>query len=121
MEALNALNEQDNKDVWTEGYYIMLSILEPIIPHICWELSDKLIERKNLRPIEILEEVFVESSQVLAVTVNGKRRAEIEVDMGASKEAILETAKAEVASWVEGKEMVKEILVPGKLVNLVVK
>jgi len=39
----------------------------------------------------------------------------------ASKEEILKIAKEAASKWIEGKEIVKEILVPGKLVNLVVK
>ena len=47
MEALNALNTQQNEQVWFEGYFIMSNILEPIIPHACWEIADRLFERKN--------------------------------------------------------------------------
>ncbi|MGZ8546363.1 MAG: leucine--tRNA ligase, partial [Sulfuricurvum sp.] len=49
MEAMNALNEQSNRDVWSEGYWILTSVMEPIIPHLCWELSDRLFERKNFK------------------------------------------------------------------------
>ena len=58
MEALNALNAQQNKDIWTEGYYIILSLLEPIIPHVSWEISSELFGLKNLRTIELKKEVF---------------------------------------------------------------
>ena len=58
---------------------------------------------------------------VLAVSINGKRRGEIEVDAGADETAILAKAKEAMASRLEGQTMVKEIVVPGKLVNLVVK
>jgi len=121
MEALNALNAQENKDVWTEGYFILVNILEPIIPHVCWELSEKLFSLKNLTNIPILEEVFVESTITLAITVNGKKRAQIEVSKELSKEEILSQAKQNVAKWLEGKELFKEIYVPNKLINLVVK
>jgi len=55
------------------------------------------------------------------VAVNGKRRGEIEVDAGASKEDIIAMAKESIPKWLEGKNVVKEILVPKKMVNLVVK
>ena len=71
--------------------------------------------------IKVLEEVFVESSVVLAVTVNGKRRAEIEVAIGADNESIIVAAKEQIPTWIEGKTIVKEIVVPNKLVNIVVK
>ncbi len=123
MEALNALDKQENKQVWTEGLYIITHLLEPIIPHVCAELSEELFESKNLigGKIEILEEVFVQDTITLGVAVNGKRRAEIEVDAGASKEEIIQQAKASISKWLEGKNVVKEILVPKKMVNLVVK
>ena len=121
MEALNALNKQENPKVWSEGYYVLLNILEPIIPHICWELSERCFKRANFTKIAIPEEVFAADTITLAVTINGKKRDTIEVDASASKEAILETAKSRCAKWLEGKTIVKEIYVPNKLVNLVVK
>jgi len=48
MEALNALDKQDDGAVWTEGMYTMLNLLEPIIPHVTTELSEVLFERKYL-------------------------------------------------------------------------
>jgi len=121
MEAMNALNAQSNADVWSEAYWIFTSIMEPIIPHTCWEISEKYFNLKNLTKQEIIEEVFVEDSISLGVSVNGKKRGEIEVEADASKEDIIAAAKAEVAKWIEGKEIIKEIVVPKKLVNLVIK
>ena len=122
MEALNALQAQKNELVWAEGYYILTNILEPIIPHACWELSKKLFELKNFDgKIEIKEEVFALESIVLAVTINGKKRCEIEVAPDASKEEILATAKTASAKWLGNSELVKEIVVPNKLVNFVIK
>jgi len=121
MEAMNALNEQSNADVWTEGYWILTSIMEPIIPHLCWELSTNLFGRKNFGPQNIREEVFEVEALSLGVSVNGKNRATIEVGVNETQEAIIEIAKAHVEKWLEGKEIVKAIVIPGKLVNLVIK
>ncbi len=121
MEALNALNAQENADVWSEAYWILSAILEPVIPHVCWEISSELFERKNLAPQEIIEEVFVEDSYPMGVSVNGKNRASIEVPNDASKEEIIALAKEAVSKWLDSKEIIKEIVVPKKLVNLVVK
>ncbi len=121
MEALNALNAQENELVWSEGYWILTNILEPIIPHVCWEISDRLFERNNFGSIAVNKEALEESNVTLAVTVNGKRRGEIEVAKDASKEEILQKAKEVAAKWIEDKEIVKEIVVPGRLVNIVVK
>ncbi|MCG3655730.1 leucine--tRNA ligase [Aliarcobacter butzleri] len=122
MEALNALQTQKNDSIWAEGYYILTNILEPIIPHACWELSKRLFDLKNFDgKIELKEEVFALESIVLAVTVNGKKRCEIEVAPDTSKDEILAKAKIASAKWLENSEILKEIVVPNKLVNFVIK
>ena len=122
MEALNALDKQENKEVWSEGIYIILNLLEPIIPHIASELSQELFNRENLKAkIDVKEEVFVKSSVTYAVTISGKKRTEISVDASLAKDDIILKAKEAATKWLEGKEIIKEIVVPNKLVNLVVK
>ncbi len=121
MEALNALNAQSNKDVFTEGYFVILSLLEPIVPHICAELSEKLFNRRNFGELRVCEEVFESDTIKLAVTINGKKRAEFEAGASLSEGEILSLAKRNCAKWLEGKSVVKEIYVKNKLVNLVIK
>ena len=121
MEAINALNQQKDSNVWSEGYFILANILEPIIPHICWEISENLFGLKNFAKIDIVEEVFKEDSLFLAITINGKKRDEIEVEIGLERDQIIFIAKEKVAKWLEGKSIIKEIYVPNKLVNLVIK
>jgi leucyl-tRNA synthetase len=122
MEALNALDKQDDGDVWTEGMYIMLNLLEPIIPHVTTELSEQLFNRENLKAaLEVKEEVFVQESIMYVVMIGGKKRTEIDVSPSASQEEILTAAKEAGAKWLEGMQVVKEIVVPNKLVNLAVK
>ena len=122
MEALNALQAQKNEAVWAEGYYILTNILEPIIPHACWELSKQLFNLENFnKELIVKEEVFTFDSIILAVTVNGKKRCEIEVAPDTSKEEILVLAKIAAAKWLGESELLKEIVVPNKLVNFVIK
>ena len=122
MEALNALDKQDNGDVWTEGMYIILNLLEPIVPHVSTELSQQLFERKNFHgTIEVKDEVFAQESILYVVMIGGKKRTQIEVDPAASQEEILAAAKEAGAKWLQGMQIVKEIVVPNKLVNLAVK
>ncbi|UPT78643.1 leucine--tRNA ligase [Sulfurovum sp. XGS-02] len=122
MEALNALDKQDDGAVWTEGMYIMLNLLEPIIPHVTTELSEVLFGRKNLQSVlEVKEEVFVQESVLYVVMIGGKKRTEIEVNPSATQDEILASAKEAGAKWLEGMSIVKEIVVPNKLVNLAVK
>lgn len=134
MEALNALVALDSANegaessaeleslkVWFEGYYILLNILEPIIPHICYELSERFFGCANFREIAVDKDALKSDTITLAVSVNGKRRAEIAVSADSTNEAILESAKSAVAKWVENKQIIKEIIVPNKLVNFVLK
>ena len=121
MEAMNALNEQTNRDVWTEGYWILTSVMEPIVPHLCWELSTEFFGGNNFGIQVVHEEVFEVDSVALGVSINGKNRATIEVGVNESQEVIIEIAKAAVEKWIEEKEILKAIVIPGKLVNLVIK
>lgn len=121
MEALNALNSVKNDKILAEGFYIILNVLEPIVPHICCELSQQLFKRKNLGRIELASEAFVKDSLKLGVSINGKNRAEIEVASNASKDEILSLAKQSTQKWLENKTIIKEIYVEKKLVNLVIK
>jgi leucyl-tRNA synthetase len=121
MEAMNALNEQSKRDVWTEGYWILTSVMEPIVPHICWELSSEYFGGKNFGIQVVREEVFEVDSVALGVSINGKNRATIEVGVNESQDAVIEIAKAAVEKWIEDKEILKAIVIPGKLVNLVIK
>ena len=121
MEALNALNSVKNDKILAEGFYIILNVLEPIVPHICCELSQQLFKRKNLGKIELASEAFVKDSLKLGVSINGKNRAEIEVASNTSKDEILALAKQSTQKWLENKTVIKEIYVEKKLVNLVIK
>ncbi|NKQ40754.1 MAG: leucine--tRNA ligase [Sulfurovum sp.] len=122
MEALNALDKQDDLGVWTEGIYIILNLLEPIIPHVANELSEELFDRENFKAVlEVKDEVFVKDSILYMVMIGGKKRAEVEVSANTSQEEILTAAKEAGAKWLKNMQIVKEIVVPNKLVNLAVK
>lgn len=121
MEAMNALNAQSNSAVWSEAYWILTAIMEPVIPHVCSEISKECFGLKNFTKHEILEEVFAQDSITLGVSINGKLRSQIEVATDASNDDIILAAKEASAKWLEGQTIVKEIVVPKKLVNLVVK
>lgn len=121
MEGLNALNNASSDEVLSEGFAIILSILDPIIPHLASELSEKLFNRTNIKTYELKEEVFVSDTIKLGISINGKNRAEIEVDANANQDEIIKIAKDKAAKWLEDKIIVKEIYIPNKLVNIVIK
>lgn len=121
MEALNALSAQENVDVLTEGYFILLNLLEPIVPHIASELSQEKFSLKNFTKLKILEEVFENDKVKIVVTVNGKKRADLEHAKNLSKEEVLTLAKKEVEKWLTDKNILKEVYIENKLINFVIK
>ena len=121
MEAFNALNKINNEDVYTEGYWILMNVLEPIIPHIASEISEEYFNLNNFNDIKIDENALKKDEINYPVSVNGKKRAEISISADANKDEVLEKAKEAVSKYIEGKEIVKEIFVPGRIVNIVVK
>lgn len=103
-------------------------LLSPFAPHISEELWNKLGENKSLayESWPQYEEKWLQTdTKVYAVQVNGKVRGQIEVptEKAEDKTYVLEAAKAEegVQKHLESGNLVKEIFVPGKIVNLVVK
>ena len=87
--------------------------------------GDFLLKGGNaeLRKAKYDEAKTVDKSIEIPIQINGKLRSVITVDAESPKESILETARADerVSSAIDGKTVVKEIYVPGKLVNIVVK
>ncbi len=119
MEAHNAISAQDDDMVFTEGYFVLLHILECFIPHIASELSKELFDLSNFKPIQIDNNAFIKDEIIFIVSVNGKKRGEISVDPNTTKDEILSKAKISVQKWITS-DIKKEIYVPNKLVNFVI-
>jgi leucyl-tRNA synthetase len=101
------------------------SLIFPFAPHLGSEVFERLTgERVWERPWPEADEQLLRSDTVtLVVQVNGKLRDRVEAGAEDSREQLLELARAseKVGKHLDGKEVVKEIVVPGKLVNLVVR
>ncbi len=111
--------------VGTEQMSAFVRILAPFAPHIAEELWERLGHAPSITTApwpEVDPSKLVVDTVTLAVQVNGKRRAEIAVPAGADRAEILAAARADeaVARWLDGKEIRREIVVPGRLVNFVV-
>jgi leucyl-tRNA synthetase len=111
---------------WREGLEALLLLLAPIAPHITEELWRRLghQESVHVQPWPTYDpSALVADTLTLAVQVNGKLRGQVEVAANADDATILAAAKAEpnVARYVGESQIVREIVVRGKLVNLVVK
>ena len=107
-------------------YRDFMLLLNPFAPHITEEIWERMnfggVLSENKWP-EYKEELCRDTTVEIAVQVNGKIKTKLEIPVDADKETVLNTAKADpsVASAVEGKDIVKEIYVSGRLVNIVVK
>ena len=105
---------------------IFIKLLCPFAPHLCEEIWET-IGGEGLLSLsqwpEYEESKTVEDSIEIGVQVNGKVRGTIVIPNGCAKEEALEMAKKDerVASFLEGKNLVKEIYVPNKIVNFVAK
>jgi leucyl-tRNA synthetase len=130
MELLNAVNRLDDdsasgRAVAREALQAVVLMLSPMVPHICHELWQVLGNKTPLINEQWPE--FDESALELdlieiVVQVNGKLRGKISVAADADRDTVGELAQADenVRRHIEGKDIRKVIVVPGRLVNIVV-
>ena len=128
IAALMALINRiyDRKAITRGEMKTFLRLLNPFAPHLTeemWQAAgfEGLLAKAEWPVFD--ESKTVENEIEIPVQINGKLRAVIQVDKNLSKEDVLAAAKADgkISPQIEGKTVVKEICVPGKLVNLVVK
>jgi len=123
MILTNAYDDLDS--ITKEDYRLLLTLLNPIAPHITEELNEKI----GYSPIcesewpKYDEEKTVESIKEIAVQVNGKVRGTISVRVEDDDQSIQEKAmeNENVSKHIEGHEIVKVIVIKGKIVNIVIK
>ena len=116
---------QDAKSISKEDYRLLLTLLNPIAPHITEELNESI----GFSPIvnstwPVYDEDKTKDITVtIAVSVNGKVRGKLEVDVDTPSDILQEKAFTlpNVQNFTNGKEIVKVIAIPNKIVNIVVK
>ena len=116
---------QDAKSISKEDYRLLLTLLNPIAPHITEELNESI----GFSPIvngtwPVYDEDKTKDTTVtIAVSVNGKVRGKLEVDVDTPSDILQEKAFTlpNVQNFTNGKEIVKVIAIPNKIVNIVVK
>ncbi len=131
MELLNDVQAyQSDSTQYTrvlgEALKQIVIMLSPFVPHFCDELWESIGETGYVSEQEwpVYDEKYITTDDVvMAIQVNGKMRGSIEVERETSKEEIekLVLAVPNVVKHIEGKELVKLIVVPNKIVNIVVK
>lgn len=131
MELMNkltkaSLESEQDRAVMAEALSAVVRMLYPITPHICFELWQALGNESNIDTAEWVKAdgaAMVEDEKLIVVQVNGKVRGKVTVPATSSEEEIKATAKADpnVAKFLDGKEIIKEIYIPLKMLNFVVK
>ena len=124
MILINHLQKVDSYSIDTVK--ALLQLLAPFAPHLAEELWENLGEQPSIVNApwpQARKELLVAEEITIVFQVNGKLRGEGQFPKDVDKETVLTAAKADpkVQSFLEGKEIVKEIYVPGKLVNLAAK
>lgn len=124
MSLINEIYEAGT--LTREELGVFVRLLCPFAPHICEEIWESLGEKKlcSLSPWpEYDESKTVDNTVEVAVQVNGKLRATVELPMNCPASEAIAKAKADerVLPFIEGKTIVKEISVPNRIVNIVVK
>ena len=130
MELMNAVakvtdESQQARSVIQEALEIVVLMLAPITPHICHALWQQLGHDEAIVDVawpETDESAMLQDKIELMVQVNGKLRSKISVAADANKETIeaLALADENVQRFIDGHDIRKVIVVPGRLINIVV-
>jgi leucyl-tRNA synthetase len=131
MELSNAIGDalssgEADSGALRQSYTTLLQLLHPFAPHITEELwamfgNERFILTSSWPKAD--PALMIEDIITIVVQVNGKLRGQVEVPNPPEKEVVLAAIRGnqKVQQWISGKEVVKEVYVPGKLVNIVVK
>lgn len=116
----------ESKKIFAEVIKNILVMLSPFTPHFCDELWEEMGNTGylfNEKWPSYDEKLTVSSEVVMAVQVNGKVRGTVEVERGTDKDTVEKLALnlENVKKHMEGKTLVKLIVIPDKIVNIVVK
>lgn len=124
MILLNKFEEQE--EITKDDYRTLLILFNPIAPHITEELNEKYqlgeaICKSSWPTYD--EAKTIDEEKEIAVQVNGKVRATIKINVNENEESIKEKALSteNVKNHTDGKEIIKIIVIKGKIVNIVVK
>lgn len=128
MEYLNALNEYMNgtvnKEFLLDCVKTYVVLLSPFAPHLGEELWEKLggtYSVFNQEWPKVNESALQKDDMKIVIQTNGKLRGTFEVEKSTDKDTIIQMAKEQIKDFLANKTVIKEIYVPGKLVNLVIK
>ena len=117
---------ESSQQIVADSLRSLVILLGPFIPHICEELWSMMGNNTSLFRGEWPlwnEEALVTEKVEIVVQINGKVRGKLQIRTGASEDEVVEAAKNDqnVVRHIEGKNILKTILVKDKLLNIVIK
>ncbi|MEK7628377.1 MAG: class I tRNA ligase family protein [Patescibacteria group bacterium] len=118
------LNCVEKESLSREDYLTFIRLLAPFAPHVSEEIWSMHGGQGSIHinPWPIADEgKIVMGDVVVVVQINGKIRAQIPVDLGMTDTEIIKKARLAVEKWLEGKEVMREVIVPKKLINFVIR
>jgi leucyl-tRNA synthetase len=130
MELLNSAqafqleSTQNSRAVFKEALETLVVLLYPFAPHITeelWKILGNATSLVNRAWPDYDPEVAAEEIQTIVLQVNGKVRSRIDMPATADEEEVRNRALEDerIRNWIDGKEVRRVIVVPGKLVNVV--
>jgi leucyl-tRNA synthetase len=124
LYKLKAEDHFANRDAWRTALEALVQLIAPFAPHISEELWEQLGHDSSIHTSvwpTYDEQYLISDVVTIVVQVNGKVRAQLELPTASTEEAIKMAAMAneKVQTHIAGKEIVKTIYVPGRLVNIV--
>lgn len=116
------INTKEDEESYFFALINVIKLFSPIAPHLCSELLE-IISIDNDSWPSYNEDLTIDNTITIALSVNGKLRATEEINKGLSKEELENIAKNNdnIKRHIDGKEIVKIIVIPDKMVNIVVK
>jgi leucyl-tRNA synthetase len=121
MTLLNTVSDLDR--INKAEYKTLLILMNPFAPHITEEIYHEVyggyIHDENWPSFD--ERFCADEMAEIAVTLNGKVRAKLKINVSDDEQAVIAGAKAAIAEQLTGKTIIKELYVKGRLVNIVAK
>ena len=117
-------NSDDEKCI-QESINILIRVIEPMIPHLaeeCWSIlgNDKTLTQVSWP--EVNKDFLLKENIILIIQINGKKRAELEVNTNLTEEEVIEKALnlKNIFDFTQNKKIKRKIYIPGKILNLVI-
>ena len=119
------IKEEQDKQAISESLYILIRIIEPMVPHLaeeCWSLAGGQGSLSK-EPWPVVITKYLETDEAtIVIQINGKRRGEVIVSKDASEEDVYAEIKniKNIKDALSGKNILKSIYVPNKILNIVI-